>query len=102
MAVYTVITLDLGNTNYYHNCRFVLINVDDEVSTSCTTMNYFDEASDDYSADADYIACLDKGGSYVYSRQMTHYGTCAAEIPCDYVTEEDTKIYEYVCDTNPM
>ena len=77
-------------------------NVDDEVSPSCGTLDYFDEPSDDYSADADYIACLDKGGRYVYTRQLTHYGTCAAEIPCDYVTEDDIKIYEYVCGTKPM
>ena len=77
------------------SCLFA--NVDDEVSPSCYNLNYFDEPSDDYSADADYIACLDKGGRYVYTRQLTHYGTCAAEIPCDYATEDDTKIYEYVC-----
>ena len=65
-------------------------------------MNYYNEPSDDYSQPADYQTCHDKGGSYVYSRQLSHYGTCATKIPCDYVTEDDTKIYEYVCDTKPM
>ena len=65
-----------------------------EMSTVARLVDYSNRSSEEYISD-----CFNMGGnhSYNYERHATYIGVCSDRLPCEAMSSDNTKIYQYTC-----